>query len=738
MLKLILRSRALMLGLFLAALGFSYALATSGGAQARIVVIPGNVGIDNGSLRFTNLFLDNPAAIPGPTRNSLHVDAANYPDGGDTPVDPRGHDLGDATYDEELTRFLRAAGGLPPYFFTGGPAADPQNSPDKSTLRLSNSGRIAGTVDDFVVSPLIFDATVTDSRGTQVDANFYLFLQQPNRFQPVNDFFEYSNFGDTAPVGLDLGGIPCVSLLNGDVGMPYLDKVEIMNGESTAEGWPLFTDAQKPNGGDVTVLLNDGNHPLSGRAGPSAPTPAGPVRLLDTAFAPVASFLTLEEVGLSMAVDGTVFGVPFFSGFIEFDALAFDGHVFPPVGDLLTGTGCHAKERVVRIAVDRNDLFSQGDPATVPFNVGQINNDLVIQNLVLRTGDSVTDQEDSLIVTGKFNPNGQFGASERKQQNFSIAFGQMHFSAPMDDKNTVKDHVFKDGTRLSASFVSRTGTFVIQISKGHFRWPLGALFGAPNAPVKRLPVYIGIENVIQSAEALTVVNKRKGLRSTLTYKYGKNLRNGVDLANLSLGGVFQVYNARGKNGEDFGVPGDAWTTRFLISPRCTRDDPTFVTNAQAWPGIQVPDGTDLAPGLTNLKSITVRIGTWSGSYTLSNLFLQPEAGLKVKASANGTVVTFPQYKAALRKFVISASHQNGMVVTYPIAGVGFVSPKTGIAQPGGAGDISEPPFGLGIDLIRTATAGAPFPTAFDLHGEDGRALVGENNGWTETLPKGFD
>lgn len=714
-----------MLGLFLAALGFSYALATSGGAQSRIVVVPGNVGIDNGSLRFTNLFLDNPAA---PTRNSLHVDAANYPDGGDTPVDPRGHDLGDATYDEELTRYLRAAGGLPPYFFTGGPAADPLNSPDKSTLRLSNSGRIAGTVDDFVVSPLVFDATVTDSQGTQVDANFYLFVQPK-----VVDAFEFSNVGDTAPVGVDVNAVPCVNLLNGDVGLAYLDKVEMMNGERTAEGWPLLTDAEKPNGGDVTVLLNDGNHPFAGLVGPGSPDVAGPVRLLDTAFGLVTNFPTLEDVGLSMAVDGTVYGVPFFSGIIEFDVLAFDGRVFPPIAP----AGPHCIERSVRIAVDRNDLFSQGDPATVPFNVGQTNNDLVIQKLIIRTGDSVTDQEDSLIATGKFNPNGQFGASERKQQNFSIAFGQMHFSAPMDDKNSVKSHEFPDGTRLSAFFSARTGTFVVQITRGHFRWPLGALFGAANAPVKRLPIYLGIENVIQSAEALTVVNKRKGLRSTLTYTYAKNRRNGVDLANLSLGGVFQVYNARGKNADDFGIPGDAWTTRFLISPRCTRDDPTFTTNAQLWPGIQVPDGTDQAPGLTNLKNITVRIGTWSASYVLSNLFLQPEAGLNVKANAKGTSVTFPVFNAGLKKFQINASRQNGMVVTHPIAGIGG-GLKTNIAQPSGAGDISEPPFGLGIDLIRTATLGAPFPTAFDVHGEDGRALVGENNGWTETLPKGFD
>lgn len=141
----------LAMGVLFAAIGFSYAVATTEATNEGLVAVQRSVGASD-PLRFTNPFI------------AVGVDA-NFPLGGDQQTDPDGFDLGDACYGSMITRYVTATGGVRPYTFSS-TNLDGLISGTGSTLELTPAGLLVGTVAPAVSSPMYIHITVTDSSGT--------------------------------------------------------------------------------------------------------------------------------------------------------------------------------------------------------------------------------------------------------------------------------------------------------------------------------------------------------------------------------------------------------------------------------------------------------------------------------------------------------------------------------------------------------------------------------------------
>lgn len=729
------KHKALMLGLVFAAVGFSYSQATRDAQPRAVLIGGGQVGVDNGNLRFTNVFINNPnnpyhvdpSTIPPNipiVHPSGHADPTNYPDGGDDEADPDGFDLGDAEYTfdippgnprvYQIIRYLTATGGVPPYRFTSTslPLGD-----NMSTLLLDDSGRLHGTVRSEqqtggVDDVLRVQCRVTDSAGTIRNGQFYLFLFDPS------DPLSPATFDITDTV-----------ISNGTVGLSYVSKLQTILGDETETGSPAIAERYKPNGGKIHFLLNDGNHPLSRYwAGtPLEPPTNYPVRVFrdDEPLNPGPfAFPRLEDIGLTLNHDGTIHGRPIFSGRIEIDVLAFDGRVFPPPTPQFV-------ERIVTLRVAANDKYANN----TTYNVGQVASDLSIRSCVIRTEDTPTENNHSFTMTALFNPNGQFAKVLRRQQIMNIRFGQMDYEFEMRNEpvGMTLSGGPNDGTKISASINEILGRMKIDIQKGRFTWPFNSLLVPPNNP-KRIVVSVGIGHMWQTAEVLHFDNRRSGIRSILTYKFGNTQKiSGVSgkigTVNRSLGGTFMLTFVRGKNGLDVaGAPASRWFVRGICAPRLTIDNPGAVTDPSTPDGgndtiLAMPTGGGRTSGLDNIQSGQVRIGSWSQFWTV----LDRQA--KVKASPVRTVIKFPSLSAGIKMLMIDNKRFTFKLVTHPIAGtLGF--PQTGIPQ----GDRGlEALFTFGLDLFRTDPTLVP-NTAFDFHGETGKLIRGDVGTWFERPP----
>ncbi len=241
------------LAIFLAVLGFSYALAThsdSSGDASRALqprqVAPRKVGTP---LRFTNPFL------PG------GVDPAYpKPDGGNTSSDPQGFDLGDAIVGSVVTRYLIAAGGGPPYTFETKPNFDfIATNPPVPKLFLNGKIKDAFIFGTAFNSSARFDAVVTDFVGTQRTGTFRI-----NLFQSASaPAFRFAQ--DTLPLA--------------QLGNPYFTNIETIS----------------PPAGQVIYSVNTGTVRLNGS--PTLNASGG---------------TNLEDIGLTLTPDGLLFGRPSF------------------------------------------------------------------------------------------------------------------------------------------------------------------------------------------------------------------------------------------------------------------------------------------------------------------------------------------------------------------------------------------------------------------------------------------
>ncbi|MCY3018232.1 MAG: hypothetical protein NTW87_04265 [Planctomycetota bacterium] len=202
--------KATLLGVLLAALGFSWALATpaggrgvSGGKEIRAAAT---------SLRFSNPFLR-----PG--------EDAQFPQGGDVGNDPAGYDLGDACFGSQLVRYVNALGGFQPYTFT--------SSNIGAGLTLDLSGRVTGAVPAGGPAPASFIALVTDAAGSTRTGYFRLLTAA----YPPSDFRFAMDRLPAAQVGVD-----------------YITNLQTIGGNPDATRFSVVSGSVQLNGAAIADL----------------------------------------------------------------------------------------------------------------------------------------------------------------------------------------------------------------------------------------------------------------------------------------------------------------------------------------------------------------------------------------------------------------------------------------------------------------------------------------------------
>lgn len=185
------------LALFLAVLGFSYALATHSDSENDAAAPPAPRSASARALgtplRFTNAYLAK-GVDPG------------YPNGGNSNTDPKGFDLGDATQGVTFTRYLNAAGGGLPYTFATKPNFDvfgsnpnrPIQTPPVPKVFLN--GRITDSFGTSLGGAARFNAVVTDFLGTQRTGTFRINVfpaLPPTPFRFAQDSLPIAQLGNS-------------------------------------------------------------------------------------------------------------------------------------------------------------------------------------------------------------------------------------------------------------------------------------------------------------------------------------------------------------------------------------------------------------------------------------------------------------------------------------------------------------------------------------------------------------
>lgn len=175
------------LALFLAVLGFSYALATHSDrtdalVRAQVSVHQRQVDVP---LRFTNPFL-------------LAGTDPGFPNGG-AQAEPQGFDLGDACLNQPVTRYLTAAGGYLPYAFEARANFDFVGTNETPPIpKTERNGKVSDTFSTSIKGAARFNGIVTDFLGTQRTGTFRLNLfPSPSSFRFAQNTLPTAQLGNT-------------------------------------------------------------------------------------------------------------------------------------------------------------------------------------------------------------------------------------------------------------------------------------------------------------------------------------------------------------------------------------------------------------------------------------------------------------------------------------------------------------------------------------------------------------
>ncbi|MFH0939515.1 MAG: hypothetical protein V1899_09585 [Planctomycetota bacterium] len=194
--KQVSNTRALLMGLLFAMVGFSFALATSSGLD--VLTADGVVsrGVGSSTIMFTNPLV-SAMASPAPVSGE--------------------RDLGDVALGSSLVRYARATGGVRPYTFTStvSPTLTSVITGSTATLKLFTNGMLSGSLGNIAItkSPLQFKITVAEAKGSNANSAtemFRLTLDNSGTFKFAID-----------------------ALCSGVQYQPYLDVFQVMNGSGT-------------------------------------------------------------------------------------------------------------------------------------------------------------------------------------------------------------------------------------------------------------------------------------------------------------------------------------------------------------------------------------------------------------------------------------------------------------------------------------------------------------------------
>ena len=438
-------------------------------------------------------------------------------------------------------------------------------------------------------------------------------------------------------------------LNNGVLGQAYIGKVDTIGGK-----------------GSVVYTIVAGTVTLNGQ--------------------PLGTGNSLEDaMGLSFATDGTLYGRPLKTGLITFKA--------------------HAVDSAKRVAKDRtNSVFDQ----LYTFNIENGNvtaSDATILAISTK-GDTALVNADSLkftafmnlggknpsALTSKVNPD---GSTTLINNQFSFLFGSNVYSGFLNNQGKVltpqgQPLIFPDGTALKCTVDPVNGTITGQLLHANLSAGVNAT-AIENRSTKRVAVAIIIYNIVVATDTVEFQTKHIGTKYALTYLIGRTGR--------PLGGVFQVFDARGSDAFDIGGnPADTWISKFLIAPRFGIDD---IDN-------------ETVPGYSQLTNINVRIGTkFIGGYPDSNTSqIVPIPALALATKKNGSISYISSGNGAyVKSLTINPASLSGIVITNALS-----INTTGLPQAHSLPAATANFFNLGIDINR------PLP-ASSFTGEDAKALI---------------
>ncbi len=279
---------------------------------------------------------------------------------------------------------------------------------------------------------------------------------------------------------------------------------------------------------------------------------------------PVGTGDSLQDaVGLSMSSDGTVFGRPLRTGLVTIHA--------------------HAVDAKKRIALDRTnstpDQFLQ-------FNIGDSSvttTDSTILAVSVK-GDTSLFNTDTVAFSAFMNLSG-VNTTTLRGKSFAFFIGGSTFEGFLSQAGAIVNiHggqlIFPDGTLMTGIVDSVNGTVKGKLTRASLTNSLNAT-GLVNRSFVRYGIGLIIAEQLIATDTVEFSAKHVGNKYTLDYSIGK--------IGAPMGGGFQIFDVRGSDGLDIaGNQGDAWITKFLISPRYGIDD---------------------TAGFDNLHDITVRIGS---------------------------------------------------------------------------------------------------------------------------------
>jgi hypothetical protein len=328
--------RTLALSLVLAMAGFCYAVNTAGQRSTGAAAQAGDRAVGSNTLHFTNALFT--AAPPLAT---------------DT------FDLGDACFGSQITRYLSAGGGLRPYNFSEFNQSLVSQLTVNSSLGLSAGGCLEGSIVAGSVTPLVFQAVVSDSAAVSpffTGGNFRLnvMICAPNDFRFAVD-----------------------KINNGVVGQSYISKLEVLGGNHQV------TFSMMPN----TLTVNG---------------------------QPKGNTNSLDAIGLNLAADGTITGRPLQPGNVSFVARATDS-----IKRIALDRANAVQDQLVTFSIEDNNIVASDFTTisvSVKGDVGQFNKDTVkFSGYVNASGGAIKslNGSDFMFVLGgatfkgRFNEKGQ-------------------------------------------------------------------------------------------------------------------------------------------------------------------------------------------------------------------------------------------------------------------------------------------------------------------------------------------
>lgn len=525
------------LSLVLAAAGFSYALAT---ATPPLAPDAGPRLAQNREVG-EDLRFTNPFLLAGSTEPGS--DPLFYPQGGDT-ADPQGFDLGDAALGTPIVRYINAAGGFLPYEFTAKPFVSPVFAGSGFGVFVPPQRLPFGKLSTFLpngLGPAVrFDVALSDLLSTPRTGRFKL-----NVVDLATTPFKFAQ--DRLPNALQ--------------GQSYFTNIQTV----AAPGNVRFEVVEN------SVLVNS------------------------------VAYARLEDVGLTLAPDGTLFGRPIKAFDISFRAIAIatEDIRYPALGPL---------------AASRNGLDPGGQNFVLKVETAKPASTEVVASQcaargVVRDSPPLPDApraNDSFTYSGYLDGKGQSAASLAGSTDipFVVHLGGGKYSGNFDDKGKIKINLDEFGNpvtgntaaaSLNASFSPSSGRFTVKLKGIDLTNALGRrTFVTPNGGGDTFndktvqPLVIAFEvGTFRTCEVLQMQTAVKRGRFSMQYRLGAR--------GYSRGGAFQIISLSGIDSND--ETGDRWLVRFIGMPG--QDGPQ-ATPSEAFP---------TAPGIVaSATKATIRIG----------------------------------------------------------------------------------------------------------------------------------